>query len=134
MGFYGNTIKSKEEILNERTIFASPAITISVNPDKTKEISFINDPYFKVYNGNSFNSANKIARISLKDPHYIYHKNNKGKEQWTLNSDERKLLIRTMTRIIGTRTVYDLLLDDIADYCNGIRPNIPLPDFSYIRK
>ena len=133
MGIYGNEILKIKEVLNEKTIFSSPKISITVNPDQTKTISFIDDPYFKIYNGESFNSATKIARISLKDPHYIYHKNNRNKKQWILNSAERKILINTLTTIVGTKTVYDLLLDDICRYC-GVKPNIPLPDFSFIKE
>lgn len=133
MGFYGNKILESQEVLNEKTLFSSPKIMIAVNPDQTKSVSFANDPYFKIYDADSFNSAKRIARISLKDPHYIYHKNNRGKEQWILNASERKTLITALTTIIGNKTVYDLLLDDIFNYC-GIRPNIPLPDFSIIKR
>ena len=133
MGFYGNIFLESEEIINEKTIFTSPELSIAVNPDQTKSISFVADPYFKVYNGGSFSSSTKIARISIKDPHYIYHKNNGNKKQWILNTNERKILNNILLSVIGTKTVYDLLLDDIYNYC-GVRPKIPLPDFSYIRK
>jgi hypothetical protein len=49
------------------------------------------NPYFKVFNHNSYVRATKVARISFLEPKYIIHKDRK--ENWILNGDEKEQLI-----------------------------------------
>lgn len=67
---------------------------IVVNANETRE----GTPYFKVVNHSSFVKATKIARISFLRPEYIIHKNRDGKENWVLNSKEKKHLIDLLHR------------------------------------
>lgn len=59
-----------------------------VNPDNHR----VGDPYFKVYNGTSQQISTSLARISFLSASYIIHSNSDGKEQWILNSKEKKRL------------------------------------------
>ena len=52
--------------------------------------------YFKFLDGYSWDKAKRLARITIYNPTYIIHKSNDGKEQWILNSKERKLLDNIM--------------------------------------
>ena len=52
--------------------------------------------YFKYYDSFSYRKANHIARISLKSPQYLKHKNKDGKKNWILTNKEKKELIQLM--------------------------------------
>ena len=54
--------------------------------------------YFKYYNSFSYRKADKVARISLIKPEYLEHTNYDGKDNWVLNSKERKELIDFMNK------------------------------------
>lgn len=62
---------------------------IQVNPDRGRQ----GLEYFKIYNSFSESKADKIARISFKEPKYVIHHNNHGKNLWTLNTKEKKSLM-----------------------------------------
>lgn len=55
-----------------------------------------NSDYFKYYNSFSYHKADGVARISLVEPKYLSHKNTDGKDDWKLNSKEKKELVRIM--------------------------------------
>lgn len=55
----------------------------------------VND-YFKYFNSFSYHKADGVARISLKEPKYLEHKNKDGKKTWTLNKKEKKELVELM--------------------------------------
>lgn len=55
-----------------------------------------NNQYFKYLDSFSYRKANSIARISLREPKYIIHKNIDGKSNWKLNNKEKKELIKLM--------------------------------------
>lgn len=71
-------------VYNNRTL----NISIQVNPDPLHA----GLPYFKVYDSFSYAKAQRVARISMEVPAYIYHTNVDGKSDWVLNAKERKLL------------------------------------------
>ena len=52
--------------------------------------------YFKYYNSFSYHKANAVARISLKEPKYLEHKNLDGKQDWKLTNKEKKELVKLM--------------------------------------
>lgn len=69
-----------------------------------------NVDYFKVYNHQSYKKASKVARISLFEAKYIYHKNDDGKEDWELNAKERKLLVKKLQMEVRGLTVWQRLI------------------------
>lgn len=92
MGLYGNEALNNFNILNEEVIYSNNKenILISIDVDKNRSDGFRKDPYIKIYNTSSYKTASKIARVSLKTGEYIEHKNLNGKENWILNSKEKK--------------------------------------------
>ena len=63
-----------------------------VNPDRGRK----GLEYFKLYNSDSYDTSNSIARISFREPKYINHKNSDGKENWILNSKQKKALVKAL--------------------------------------
>lgn len=81
--------------LTESTVCTDERLKMSVhvNPDECRR----GDEYFKVYNSHSYKKAEKVARIKFKEPLYIDHNNEDGKENWCLKSRDRKKLIRFLS-------------------------------------
>lgn len=67
---------------------------ISVNPNPNR----IGDEYFKLFNSSSVRTATKVARISFKAAKYIHHTNSDGKDDWILNSKEKKYLVKALQK------------------------------------
>ena len=92
-----NIEKINEELyyqLNEMaTIFTGTKMSVIVNPDPGRNHYKVE--YFKAFHGDSFRKATDIARIRFRDPGYEIH--NSGKENFKLNSKDRKELIRILT-------------------------------------
>lgn len=86
-------IKIREQLLpvNEMATVARSArmhILIQVNADE----HHIGNPYFKVYNDESYGTATAMNRISFNGPEYIEH-TTYGKDRWFLNSKEKQNLV-----------------------------------------
>ena len=83
-------IKNTEAIYCMATVGRnlSQNFTVAVNPD-SKHIGLC---YLKYYNSNNYKKADKVIRLNLKKPEKIYHTNFDGKENWEINSQERKML------------------------------------------
>lgn len=69
---------------------------IAVNPDSSR--GWYNEEYFKVYNNDNARKADKVIRIKFRSAQYVYHKNSDGKQDWKLNSKERKQLIDLLNK------------------------------------
>ncbi|MDE6539428.1 MAG: hypothetical protein K2K66_04495 [Ruminococcus sp.] len=69
-------------------------VLLAVNPDKNRNLKDME--YFKFYNDTRPDKAPKIARIKFRSPEYVIHHNNGGKENWFLNSKEKKMLIKLL--------------------------------------
>lgn len=54
--------------------------------------------YFKYLDSFSYIKADKVARISLKEPIYLEHSNEDGKKNWKLSSREKKELVKIMNK------------------------------------
>lgn len=63
-----------------------------VNPDRSRR----GLEYFKLYNSDSYDTADSIARISFREPKYIIHKNTDGRLNWVLNSKQKKALVKAL--------------------------------------
>lgn len=77
------------EIDEMSTVSRSSNMFIAVNPD----IHRVGDEYFKLYNANILNNADKVIRIQFRKPRYVFHKNT-GFEDWILTKSEKRALIR----------------------------------------
>ena len=77
------------EIDEMSTVSRSSNMFIAVNPD----IHRVGDEYFKLYNANILNNADKVIRIQLRKHRYVFHKNT-GFEDWLLTKSEKRALIR----------------------------------------
>lgn len=93
--FFKNFEVSNIGCLTELTVGSDERLKLSVhvNPDECRR----GDEYFKVYNSHSYKKAEKVARIKFKEPLYIDHDNEDGKENWCLKSRDRKKLIRFLS-------------------------------------
>ena len=76
------------EIDEMSTVSRSSNMFIAVNPD----IHCVGDEYFKLYNANILNNADKVIRIQFRNPRYIFHKNI-GFEDWILTKSEKRALV-----------------------------------------
>jgi hypothetical protein len=81
-------------------------ISLAVNPDNNRNLQ--GKQYFKFYNHQDYKRATKIARIRFDEPEYIIHGNFDGKENWNLNSKERKVLIKELKKYSFTLESYRL--------------------------
>ena len=70
------------------TVSRSSNMFIAVNPDYHR----VGDEYFKLYNANILNNADKVIRIQFRKPRYVFHKNT-GFEDWILTKSEKRALI-----------------------------------------
>ena len=64
-----------------------------VNPDRSRK----GLEYFKLYDSVNWPKAKQVARISFREPKYIIHRNTDGKENWFLNSKQKKALVKALT-------------------------------------
>lgn len=89
-----------QKLLNEEVMYEMATVTygnkqyISVNPDSSR--GWYNEEYFKVYNSENYRAATGIARIKFRDASYTTHSNSDGKENWKLNSKDKKQLIKLL--------------------------------------
>lgn len=87
----------ESEILTQFTTVARDYnlnISLVINPDKNQNLN--NTEYFKFYNNANPDKASKIARIKFRLPEYIIYHNNGGKENWFLDSEEKKILMEIL--------------------------------------
>ena len=94
-----------------------------VNPDLNR----IGNEYFKFCNSISWNKATKLCRISFNKPQYIIHTNSRKVSDWTLNTKEKKYLVKTLlskSKKYAGLTVWQAL---IVDY-NGERYSFDLEE------
>lgn len=82
---------------------------IEVDGDGTTYRNFIKDPYFKLYNGSNFLSAEEITRISISKPKYVIHNN----DIWLLSSNQRKNLMKLLKyKYKDDNSVWQLILEE----------------------
>lgn len=81
-------IQAMSTVFSDRNL----GISIQINADENRR----GLPYFKYYNSFQYSKATKIARISFKSADYVIHKNSDGKQNWFLNSKEKRLLMTAL--------------------------------------
>lgn len=104
MGLYGNIFINKEN-----------NISISVDGDGATNRGYSQDPYFKIYNDTNPRIASKVARISLLEPRYIIHNN----QRWELNSKEKKKLMKYLVLPVVVQQIsFDSLWEAIKYFAS----------------
>lgn len=94
--------KTLQQAIDEDCLYEFASIAkgnnnfIAVNPDSSR--GWYNEEYFKVYNNDNARKADKVIRIKFRSAQYVYHKNSDGKQDWILNSKERKQLIDLLNK------------------------------------
>lgn len=73
---------------------AKGRFSIAVNPDPNRQ----GDEYFKLYNNAKKSAATKVARIMFRSAKYVYHNANQGKDNWILNTKEKKYIIKAFAK------------------------------------
>lgn len=68
------------------------SITLQIHVASTR----VGNPYFKAFDSDSFTKARRVARISMRKPEYIIHKDRAGKQPWTLNAQEKATLLEIL--------------------------------------
>ena len=90
-------IKESENVSYGENIFTmttvgrsqNPNFCVAVNPSTTR----LGECYLKYYNKANYFKATKLARLNLRKPEKVYHRNNRESlEEWNLNSHDRKAL------------------------------------------
>lgn len=75
------------------TVIKTNSMSIGTTDDKHHK----GEPYFKVWKGPNYESAEKMCRISFEKSEYIKeHSNNNTADTWILNSKERKELVKLL--------------------------------------
>ena len=117
----------------------------------------LNVDYFKFYNHQDFERADKVCRISMRSPKYIEHANVDGKKNWVLSSRERKMLMECMAERSSSNgwTLWEQLIiafnkekpglqldedetvmntmDNLV-YPDHLPIDLPMPDYRLLRK
>ena len=89
-------------------------VSLAVNPDQNRNLK--NTEYFKFYNDTRPDKAHKIARIKFRSPEYVIHHNNGGKENWFLNSKEKKILMQLLRQPCKNQPGFSIWQGLILDF------------------
>lgn len=99
--------------LNEKLLMSLNEMSMAWIDKNSNKCVWVENPgthndndYFKYLDSFSYHKADKVARISLKEPKYLEHTNQDGKKDWKLNSREKKELISLMNSLSTVRSGY----------------------------
>ena len=138
-------INDNDEIMEESTIVSTTVgnkiskynIAIGVFGDGTTNRGFINDPYFKIFDGRTFDSSANKVRIAIYRAEYIKHLGQK----WNLNSKYKKALMKILKYPYEDKTIWDIVLQECID--TSERPlsddekakllATPMPDYTQLK-
>lgn len=135
----------------------------NIRVDRQRNISIqinrregLNAFYFKFYNHQDYERADKVCRISLYKPEYIEHRNLDGKKNWVLNSSERKELVNCLKETVkrtglsyweeliiafnrekpgdplGDEETMENTMDDLK-YPDHLPIDLPMPNYALLR-
>ena len=124
---YFNQVEREIEAINEYFVAEEGGLEIEVEPDGETNRGWSNDPYFKVYK----NNRSQVARIYITRAEYC--KAHRGAEVISLNSGDKKKLIKILSRNKYEKwkkiIAYAKKYIDSKDY--GMFPdNLEMPDYS----
>ena len=99
---YGESIFTMTTVGRNRDLDFS----VAVNPSTTR----IGECYLKYYNAESYRKATAVARLNLRKPEKVYHRNIDNLEEWELNAHDRRNLCRFLdsysTSFKATKVTY----------------------------
>ena len=145
-----NKIQLNKEILTEDTIVkdTNENNLIIVTGDGQTFRNYGDDPYFKLLNHQDYKTADKMIRISILEPKYIYHEDNDGKEIWNLKNSDKKYLNKILSKKSKnnpSKTNWEYLLEIAYKYAINNAPNnyikegryeyiksLPKPNYEYL--
>lgn len=124
---YFNEVEQELGILNEYFIAEEEGLEISVEPNGETDRGWEKDPYFKVYK----NNKSQVARIYITRAEYC--KSHRGSKSFKLNSTERKILVRMLSR--NNYEKWKKILNRTKDYIESnnfgkFSNNLKMPDYS----
>lgn len=120
--------------LNEGTIVEDRINSVSIGcfNDENRNYS-VDTAYFKFFNSSNYTKATKLARITLLNPTYVYHRNPKNVSNWDLNHGELELLNTLMNLNIRGESVWFWLCYEFnRETGNNFEFGNKIPDFSKI--
>lgn len=91
---YGISKELHENIDMRAIEYARQSIRLEVCPSRKMRNQRLE--YFRVTDNQYFEDFTKIARISIREPRYILHNDNDGKEIWTLSTLEKENLLKIL--------------------------------------
>ena len=126
---YFNEVEREIEAINEVTIAEEKkdGLEIQVEPDGETDRGWSDDPYFKVYK----DKRKYVARIYITRVQYC--KDHKGPMVFTLNSSERKLLIKILSK--NNYEKWNKIVERASYYCRtryhkDFPSQLDMPDYS----
>ena len=128
------------EILNEKTIVSSSNYNISIGiyPTDGRQVGFLANPYFKVYNNISVSRASAVARISILRPEYVMH-NDKKFGRFILGKKEIGFVKKTLNEPIhGYETAWKYMIAYLVNLSKQRKIQIPydenlsMPDYTQL--
>lgn len=155
-------IKNINEAIDE-ALEAMNEMSIAWVDNKAKKCCWVensgthtSNDYFKYYDSFSYRKADKIARISLRNPLYLSHRNSDGKDNWILTDKEKRELVKLMNSPSESRegftnwqaTLIQYNLDnfyiqprqtiegtfDKKKYPNAYSIDTPMPDYTKLKE
>lgn len=109
---------------------------LGVYPDNSdKSRSFIEDPYFKIFDGDNPNNSNHVTRIKILKPEYVIH----YKQKWDLNSKMKDALMKVLkSNLRENVTVWDAILLACIPDKNNLKKyedflKSPIPDYTQLK-
>lgn len=122
--------KSGIELFVDETLFEYALFTnnhqykysLYVDPDQSHKLGFLNDPYIKIYDGQSFDNSNNCIRVHLKDGRCEHHNDKKGglpfsDSGWKKFLDE-VILKNSTNKDYSNLTVFDAVFKAIQNAYN----------------
>lgn len=81
---FERVIAKKNEVLKD----TSCSFGITVDGSGNTNRNFIEDPYFKIYDGNNVKNSKHVTRIKVFEPSYVIHNN----QVWNISSKYKRAL------------------------------------------
>lgn len=97
-------------------------LTIAIDYRTNYVNSFLNEPYFKVYNSGSVKSATKVARIDMLTGKYVEHTDTIGKDDFKLSTkDKANLKTDLLNQCTLNGVIYGSTWEAMCSFLNNIK-------------
>lgn len=128
---FERVIAKKNEVLKE----TSCSFGITVDGSGSTDRNFLEDPYFKIYDGNNVKDSKHVTRIKVFEPSYVIHNDQK----WNITAKYKRALNKILSahdyknwKMILSECITESgqkLSDD--DYKNFMET--PMPDYTQLK-